>query len=254
MIVTTFDRLLRGINTSCEYSFVQVSIVERANLSNISLEVQLLSSSKMRSILFPPNVFLALTTHLAITSALPIHNPNSTPAGLTGIYNGARLDNILRREKDTSLTLGSKFGEPILPRDPDADNAQARDAFDSEFHEPILPREANAYSAQARDAFDSEFHEPILPREPDADNAQVRDAFDSEFHEPILPRDPDADASQDGKTEIQAKDSTITSNGKAEVWVEARFDPKVEARAEVVDGRRTEKGKWRSAVNQFLPS
>jgi hypothetical protein len=70
--------------------------------------------------------FLGLSTILTLTSALPIHNtPDSTPAGLTGVYNRARLDNILRREDDVSPTFGpSKFSEPILPRSPNPDNGQ----------------------------------------------------------------------------------------------------------------------------------
>lgn len=90
--------------------------------------------------------FLGLSTLLTLTSALPIHNtPDSTPAGLTGVYNGARLDNILRREDDVSPTFGS-----------------------SESSEPILPRDASTSSTLG-----SKLGEPILPRSPSPDNGQV---------------------------------------------------------------------------------
>lgn len=42
----------------------------------------------------------------------------------------------------------------------------------------------------------------------------------------------------------------MDEDGNVEVWVEARFN----SRAEVADGRGAEKGRWRTAVNQFLPS
>jgi hypothetical protein len=172
------------------------------------------------------NVFLAFSTLLAFTSALPIHSTvESTPAGLTGIYNGAGIDTILRRDEHVSRTFGPKFGEPILPRE------QTSRTVGSKFIEPILPREHTSRT------LGSKFGEPILPREPKPHIAQVgENGIQTE------------DANKVARS--QRAPRTVDIDGKPEVWEEAKFD----ARAEVADGRRADKGKWRTAVNQFLPS
>lgn len=94
--------------------------------------------------------------------------------------------------------------------------------------EPNLPRDENT----SRPYFRSKLGQPILPREHNSDNVHVAETGIRTAEEASrLPR-------------------TLDHNGKAEVWVEAKFDP----RAEVANGRGATQGKWRSAANQFLPS
>ena len=264
---------------------MKFQLLNLAVLPNSSLVHTDNSSFKMHSQILPLSFSLALLT---LTSAVPIHNaPGGVPAGLNGAYNGARLDTILKRDEQSGAPFGSKFHEPILPRDRSSHNTETSDVpigvskgslpspgdhlvgreriepifprdhlVRRERIEPILPRDKSGYSMEMPDVsievpkssppspgdhlVGRERIEPIFPRDKSSKNIIM----------PAVPIEAPNSSPPNPGNHVLPREHGMDTDGKPEVWEEAKFDP----RAEVADGRGAKKGSWRNAANQFLPS
>jgi hypothetical protein len=101
--------------------------------------------------------------------------------------------------------------------------------FTKSHGQPVLPREEHTSAPN----FVIRFSEPGAAEEQPSTRKQRRESV----------------RRTENAEKVAGRPRTVNVNGKREVLVEAKFDP----RSEVAEGRGA-KGVWRSAVNQFLPS